>query len=47
MPQSTVVLVHGAWADASSWAVVGTEDRVITPATQRRVAERAGASAVS
>ena len=27
-----------------SWAVVGTEDRVIPPATQRHMAERAGAT---
>jgi len=27
-----------------SWAVVGTEDRVIPPDTQRRMAERAGAT---
>jgi len=27
-----------------SWAVVGTEDRVIPPETQRRMAQRAGAT---
>jgi pimeloyl-ACP methyl ester carboxylesterase len=89
MPQPTIVLVHGAWADASSWnpvatelqsqgftvlappnllrtvtvdapyttpsgpgawknlpswGVIGTEDLVIPPATQRSMAERAGAT---
>jgi pimeloyl-ACP methyl ester carboxylesterase len=89
MPQPTIVLVHGAWADASSWnpvatelqsqgftvfappnllrtvtvdapyttpsgapawknipswAVVGTQDRVIPPGAQRSMAERAGAT---
>jgi pimeloyl-ACP methyl ester carboxylesterase len=34
----------GAWKDLPSWAVVGTEDRVIPPDTQRRMAERAGAT---
>ncbi len=33
-----------AWKALPSWAVVGTEDRVIPPATQRRMAERAGAT---
>lgn len=33
-----------AWKNLPSWAVVGTEDRVITPETQRRMAERAGAT---
>jgi pimeloyl-ACP methyl ester carboxylesterase len=33
-----------AWKDAPSWAVIGTEDRVIPPDTQRRMAERAGAT---
>jgi pimeloyl-ACP methyl ester carboxylesterase len=33
-----------AWRFLPSWAVVGTEDRVIPPDTQRRMAERAGAS---
>jgi len=32
-----------AWKTLPSWAVVGTEDRVIPPATQRSQAERAGA----
>ncbi len=33
-----------AWKTLPSWAVVGTEDRVIPPDTQRRLAERAGAT---
>jgi len=33
-----------AWKARPSWAVVGTEDRVIPPDTQRRMAERAGAT---
>lgn len=32
------------WKNVPSWAVVGTEDRVIPPGTQRRMAERAGAT---
>ena len=33
-----------AWATIPSWAVIGTEDRVIPPATQRSMAERAGST---
>jgi pimeloyl-ACP methyl ester carboxylesterase len=33
-----------AWTSVPSWAVVGTEDKVIPPATQRQMAERAGAT---
>jgi pimeloyl-ACP methyl ester carboxylesterase len=33
-----------AWKTLPSWAVVGTEDRIIPPATQRNMAERAGAT---
>jgi pimeloyl-ACP methyl ester carboxylesterase len=33
-----------AWKALPSWAVVGTEDRVIPPDTQRRMAERAGST---
>ena len=33
-----------AWKSIPSWAVIGTEDRVIPPATQRSMAERAGAT---
>jgi pimeloyl-ACP methyl ester carboxylesterase len=32
------------WKALPSWAVVGTADRVIPPATQRKMAERAGAT---
>ena len=32
----------GAWKTLPSWAVVGTQDLVIPPQTQRRMAERAG-----
>ncbi|MEV4622289.1 alpha/beta hydrolase [Asanoa sp. NPDC049573] len=32
------------WRDRPSWAVVGTEDRVIPPDVQRKMAERAGAT---
>jgi pimeloyl-ACP methyl ester carboxylesterase len=35
---------EAAWTTTPSWAVVGTEDRVIPPDTQRRMAERAGAT---
>ena len=34
----------GRVEDIPSWAVVGTEDRVIPPATQRSMAERAGST---
>lgn len=33
-----------AWSSIPSWAVVGTEDRVIPPDMQRSMAERAGAT---
>lgn len=33
-----------AWRSLPSWAVVGTEDKVIPPAVQRSMAERAGAT---
>jgi pimeloyl-ACP methyl ester carboxylesterase len=33
-----------AWRTLPSWAVIGTDDRIILPATQRRMAERAGAT---
>src|SRR3954453_4393143 len=36
----------GAGKSLPSWAVVGTEDRVIPPDTQRHMAERAGATVV-
>ncbi|MET0866040.1 MAG: alpha/beta hydrolase [Nakamurella sp.] len=34
----------GAWKTVPSWAVVGTQDLVIPPDTQRRMAERAGST---
>ena len=33
-----------SWKSLPSWTVVGTEDRIIPPDTQRHMAERAGAS---
>jgi pimeloyl-ACP methyl ester carboxylesterase len=49
-PISTVTLGQEsgppAWADIPSWALVGTVDRVILPATQLFMAERAGARIV-
>ena len=33
-----------AWKTLPSWAVIGTDDRIIPPAAQRRMAERAGAT---
>jgi pimeloyl-ACP methyl ester carboxylesterase len=33
-----------AWKSIPSWAVIGTNDKVIPPATQRSMAERAGAT---
>jgi pimeloyl-ACP methyl ester carboxylesterase len=33
-----------AWKKLPSWTVVGTEDRIIPPDAQRRMAERAGAT---
>ena len=33
-----------AWKTIPSWAVIGTEDKVIPPAIQRSMAERAGAT---
>jgi pimeloyl-ACP methyl ester carboxylesterase len=32
-----------AWKDIPSWAVVGTQDRIITPGSQRQMAEHANA----
>src|SRR5215212_2499073 len=49
-PASTVILGQPsgppAWAEIPSWALVGTVDRVILPATQLFMAERAGARIV-
>jgi pimeloyl-ACP methyl ester carboxylesterase len=32
-----------AWKDIPTWAVIGTQDRIISPAAQRQMAEHAGA----
>ncbi|GAA2556354.1 alpha/beta hydrolase [Winogradskya consettensis] len=40
---NTTPSVTAAWKSLPSWAVVGTEDKVIPPAVQRSMAERAGA----
>ncbi|WP_307872555.1 alpha/beta fold hydrolase [Paractinoplanes ovalisporus] len=40
---NTTPSVVAAWKTLPSWAVVGLEDRVIPPRTQRSMAERAGA----
>jgi pimeloyl-ACP methyl ester carboxylesterase len=49
-PASTVILGQPsgppAWAEIPSWALVGTADRVIPPAAQLFMAERAGARIV-
>src|SRR5215203_597860 len=49
-PASTVILGQPsgppAWAEIPSWALVGTVDRVIPPAAQLIMAERAGAHIV-
>jgi pimeloyl-ACP methyl ester carboxylesterase len=41
---NTTPSAAAAWKTLPSWAVVGTEDKVIPPATQRSMAERAGAT---
>jgi len=41
---NTTATQAAAWKTIPSWAVVGTEDRVIPPATQRSMAERAGST---
>ena len=33
-----------AWKDIPSWAIVGTQDRIIVPESQRAMAEHAGAT---
>jgi pimeloyl-ACP methyl ester carboxylesterase len=40
----TTPSVTAAWKTLPSWAVVGTEDRIIPPDTQHRMAKRAGAT---
>lgn len=39
--------VSEAWRSIPSWVLIGTQDRVIPPAQQRFMAERAGATVVS
>jgi pimeloyl-ACP methyl ester carboxylesterase len=41
---NTTPSVTAAWKTLPSWVVVGREDRVIPPGTQRHMAERAGAT---
>jgi pimeloyl-ACP methyl ester carboxylesterase len=41
---NTTPSASAGWKTLPSWAVVGTEDRVIPPDTQRRMAERAAAT---
>src|SRR3954463_2895145 len=43
---NTTSSATAAWKTLPSWAVVGTEDRIIPPDTQRHMAERAGATVV-
>ena len=44
LSQPVIVLVHGAWADASSWSsVISAADQVIPPAELTFMAKRAGA----
>jgi pimeloyl-ACP methyl ester carboxylesterase len=40
---NTTGSITAGWKTLPSWAVVGTEDKVIPPAVQRSMAERAGA----
>lgn len=42
----SIILVHGAWADGSSWAKVVSPDRAIPPELQRSMAKRAEATTV-
>ncbi|WP_255546607.1 alpha/beta hydrolase [Glaciihabitans sp. dw_435] len=48
MPASSAVLgqpsAAPAWKDIPSWALVGTRDKIITPATQRAMAVNAGST---
>src|SRR4051812_45788128 len=41
---NTAPSMTAAWTTLPSWAVIGTQDLVIPPATQRQMAERAGAT---
>lgn len=42
----TTAAANPAWRSLPVWAVVGTEDKIIPPALQRRMAERADATIV-
>lgn len=44
LSSNTTGSMTSAWKTLPSWAVVGTEDRIIPPEVQRRMAERAGAT---
>ena len=44
---NTTPSATAAWKTLPSWAVVGTEDRIIPPDTQRHMAERAGATIIN
>ena len=44
LSSNTTGSMTSAWKTLPSWAVVGTEDRIIPPDVQRRMAERAGAT---
>ena len=44
LSSNTTGSTTSAWKTLPSWTVVGTEDRIIPPAVQRRMAERAGAT---
>jgi pimeloyl-ACP methyl ester carboxylesterase len=41
---NTTPSATAAWKTLTSWVVIGTQDRVIPPDTQRQMAERAGAT---
>jgi pimeloyl-ACP methyl ester carboxylesterase len=41
---NTTPSINAGWKTIPSWAVVGTDDKVIPPATQRSMAERASAT---
>jgi len=44
LSSNTTGSMTSAWKTLPSWTVVGTEDRIIPPDVQRRMAERAGAT---
>ena len=43
LPAATGAISKPAWKDKNSWYLVATEDKMIPPAVQRTMAERAGA----